>query len=131
MTLKTQRLILLETPHFRQSISGKIKCVLVNAWMESDVFPSLIVGTLLLVELPDAWLISHLLIEDESRNNGFATEIIRFYEDRLGKLSAAWVSDSGEAFARRYAEKFGPRPHWQIGKDPEMDKLLAEMKVNR
>lgn len=125
-TLTTKRLTLLESAHTR----GGFRCVVINAWLTSGRFPSLIVGTVLLVNLREKWLLSHLLIEDEARRNGFATEIVRFYEERLGGLDAAWVSDSGEAFGLEYVARFGPRPNWQIGKDPAVEaaieKLLSE-----
>jgi GNAT superfamily N-acetyltransferase len=126
--LKTDRLTLLENLHIRKTLVGSLRCGIVNAWCSDDLFPTLIVANLLLVEMGgDRWLISHLLIEDEARRHGYGSEIIRFYEDRLGSLDACWCSDSGTAFAKSYVAKFGPRPTWQIGVSEQGERFYQQV----
>lgn len=130
-TLQTPRLVLLETCHVRaSSILGPTRCIYVNAWDRRDPAPCLITASLLLAATRDGeWVLSHVLIADEERRRGYATELVAFYEERLGRLGACWVTEGGEKFAAAYVDRFGPRPHWQIGKDPAIERLLERMGV--
>jgi hypothetical protein len=130
----TDRLTILETRH-RRSVpwgTGATDCVAFNAWQTNDTSPTCLVGSGLLVALGTKgrrWLLSHLLITDEARRCGFATEIVRFYEDRLGELDACWATDAGVAFARRYMDRFGHRA-WRMfpptGLHREIERAAAE-----
>lgn len=123
----TTRLQLIETRHVRRTDAGRFDCLCVNAWERDDLIPTLLVASALLVELDGRWLLSHLMVEDDCRRRGFATELVRFYEERLGELPAGWVSDAGAAFARSYIMRFGPRPHWQIGASPAAEQAWEQL----
>ena len=97
--LETDRLTLLECAHTRKSVVGPLQCVCVNAWRKGDICPSLLMASVLLVSTRNGWVLSHILIADEARCEGFATELVRFYELRLGGLGACWASEAGAAFA--------------------------------
>lgn len=125
--IKTERLDLYEHTIMRATAFGRLPCVLFTAMPNDDGFPTLIVGSGFLIRMKGEYLLSHLLIEDEGRRMGFATEIVRFYEDRLGKVSACWASESGMAFGRDYIERFGPRPHWRTEHDPRVEALIASL----
>lgn len=130
--LHTERLTIMETPHIRDGMLGPLDCVAFNVWCKGEQFPSIFAASGLLVDLSrQNWLLSYIQTEDEGRRLGFATEIVRFYEERLGSLDACWASDSGAAFARRYVERFGPRPRWQIGTTEEVEQLYLELNKKR
>ena len=123
----SERLEYVERAVTRDTVLGPMPCVLVTALGRDDPMPVMVTATVLLVDNRGEWLLSHLLVEDESRRQGFAAEVVAFYEQRLGPLPAAWVSPAGEAFARRYVERFGPRPHWQIGRRAVFNEVARRM----
>jgi GNAT superfamily N-acetyltransferase len=134
MTLQTKRLSVLEASHVMPTMFGPMRCVCANAWMRTDRFPSLLVASLLLVEVGRKnrrWLLSHILVEDESRRQGFATELLEFYEDRLGTVDACFASESGVGFAKSYIDKHGPRDTWRIVPTEESEALLAMVREMR
>jgi hypothetical protein len=123
--IHSARLEYVETTVMRPTPLGPSRCVLVNALIREEPVPTLAVVTAMLSRVSNEWLLCSLMIEDEARRCGFATEVVRFYEDRLGHFGAAWVSDVGEAFARSYTARFGPRPLWQIGLNPVHEAAIA------
>jgi hypothetical protein len=130
--MKTDRLNIVETPTVMSCLAGRFDCVIVNATEASPIAPSFVAASMLLVRLkPDLWMLQHLLVEDDLRRNGFGTELIRFYQDRLGPMPAAWVSDSGIAFARAYVAKHGDQPHWQIGQQPDHEIVESAQRIAR
>lgn len=102
--------------------------VIFNAWPEDGPPLCCLAAQGLLVHAgDDVWILSHLMVDDCVRRSGVATDLVRFYEQRLGALGACWVSEEGMAFARRYIERFGPRPLWQIGAAPHIERMAKEL----
>lgn len=105
---------------------GPVECLAVTAWGKDEPAPMCITAAMLLVYMGNAgWLLSHILIEDDDRRKGYATELVRHYEQRFGQLGACWASKEGAAFAKAYQRKWGPRPHWKIA-PPPVDKRILE-----
>lgn len=92
--------------------------------------PLLMVGTMLLHDSPRGWMISGIVIDDDDRRRGFATEAVDWARREFGPLGAAWASESGRAFARVYERTRGPQP-WKIctdADDAEAGAMLAEIR---
>jgi len=128
--LCSENLEYVESGQIRASIIGPQKCINIVAYPKGDKISTMIALAAPLIEMADnRILLSHIIVEDEMRRFGICTEFVRFYEDRLGQLDACWVSKTGIAFAKKYVERFGPRPHWQIGENPAhkdfLDALMA------
>lgn len=123
---QTKRLRLFETTHRPNTIIGPIECVNVTALRLDDPMPIFIAVAALFCQTPDGkWVLQHIMVEEEERRRGFAEEVVSHYEQRLGSLGGAFVSDSGEAFAKAYIAKHGARPRWQVGPNVALDALLA------
>ena len=124
--LHTDRLTILETAHNRAAPWGACRCVAFVAWVGDEPAPACLAASGLLVDTPAGWVLSHLLVDDEARGLGFGTEIVRFYEDRLGVLGACWASAAGAAFGHRYTQRFGARPHWGFSPAVGFDKAVED-----
>lgn len=128
--IESKRLSVLETNLTRKTLLGPMECVVFNVWRKDEPLPVMLTASGMLVKVgqpKSRWLLSHVMVEDEDRRLGIATEIVLFYEDRLGEIDACWASDTGAAFAQRYIERHGPRPHWRVGVSEEVEKLRQRM----
>lgn len=96
---------------------GKLRYRVLN-WMPADtnvITPSIVVATVVLVEIrPHDWILSHILIDDDVRRKGWGEKIVTAIQREHGDVGAAWCTDEGMAFARRFIAKHGPQPKWKI-----------------
>ncbi len=95
------------------SIIGRAKCAAVFVHDTSPLGPFLL-ATVLMVRVGDSWILQNILVDDEHRRQGLASEIVLGLEKMYGHFRAAFVSPDGEAFARKFVERNGAR-EWQIG----------------
>lgn len=113
------------------SMVGKLR-VRVLAYLPDDPMPTVVAAVAMLVQIEHVWFIGHVLVEDDARRHGICERIVLAVErEHDGPLHCCWASDSGVAFAKRFTEKHGPRPTWQVGGDPRIEAALAELAVTR
>lgn len=101
----------------------------INSYWDGDPCPLLVYGVAMMMRIRRKWVLNHLLVEDEYRRRGVGSSILLDLENRYGQFGAAWISDSGVAFAKAFVRRHGERP-WQIGGDPAIDAMLAAREAN-
>lgn len=98
------------------TFQGSLRVRYINVIPSGDPMPSIVAATAMMVEFsPNVWILGHIMLDDSARGMGFASEMIRTLESEHGQFGAIWCTKSGEAFARKFVAKFGPRPSWKIG----------------
>lgn len=112
-----------------RTMFGQKRVRYINYVHVDEHMPTIIVASLMLVEMAAGdWVLGHILVEDTARGTGLSAIIVATVEyAHGGPFRAIWCTPAAEKFARKYVEKFGPRPSWRIGGYTDAE-LAAGMK---
>lgn len=123
--LPTKRMTIFINRVRTTTMLGDADMMVFTALAKDEPIPCMVHVSGLFLAVGGQWCLQHVLVEDELRRNGYASEIIFAFEKMLGSFSACWATDYGKAFGAAFMKKHGQRP-WSIGLAPHLERAIND-----